>query len=96
MQLANHRAREVERTRISLLGERVQLRATGIRQAHELGGLVEALARRVVHRAAEEVVLQLGLDEHEHRVAAADDEGDVGLEAAEVGAKSFSVRSSGF
>ena len=39
---------------------------------------------RIINRAAEDAVIQLGLDQHEHGVPATDDERDVALKAGEV------------
>jgi len=61
--------------------------AGGIRQAHELAGLVETFARRVVNRPAQHAMVQLRSHQHEQRVPATDDERDIRLKRGEVGGK---------
>jgi len=65
-----HRAGEAERARSALPGQRRQRRAAGIRQPHQLGGLVERLAGGVVQGVAENAVLTDAGHLHQHRMAA--------------------------
>ena len=70
--VAHHRSREIVRSALTLPGQAVQLRSAGVRQANELGHLVEALAGGVVHRAAEDAMLERRSDVDEHGVASTD------------------------
>ena len=56
--------------RPSLLGQCSQRRAARIAQAHELGGFVKRLARRIVNRLAQQGVLPHPVDAHQLRVPA--------------------------
>ena len=81
----NERTRKIVSLGIPFRREPVNDWPGRIREAHELAGLVETFARRIVNRAAEHAVVQFGFHHHEHRVPAADDEGDVRLKSGEVG-----------
>ena len=83
--VVQHWSREIMCARISLCGKFVDDGPGGVGETHHLPGLVETFAGGVVNRAAEDAVFQLGFHDHEHGVAAADDERDVRLELGEVG-----------
>ncbi len=60
--VAQQRAREIAGVRIALGGQPVNDGAGGIGQPHELAGLVETFAGGIVNRAAQDAMVQLGLD----------------------------------
>ena len=64
-------------TAITFTRKTIQLRPPGIRQADQLGHLVEALTRGIVHCATKNTMLHRCRDMNEHRVAAADNQRNV-------------------
>ena len=93
VRIVYHRAGELEGLGVSALGQAVDLGAGRIGQAHQLAGLVEALTRGVIHGRAEHLVLQFRLDVDQQGVAAADDEGNVGLKRREIRRRRPAARS---
>src|SRR5690606_26613001 len=71
-----HRAWEVVRRRIALLGDTLYDRPARIAQPKDLGDLVECLARGVVPGLAQELVAPPLRDPEQHRVPAGDEERD--------------------
>ena len=55
-----------------------QVRPAGIRQAHQLGRLVERLARRIINAFAEQLVAADAIDAHQLRMAARHQQRDEG------------------
>ena len=83
-----HGTGESPGVRVALGGEAVHFGTGGIGQTKELADFVKAFAGGIVHGGAEDAVLEFGFDMQEQgRAAAADDQGDVGLELGEVGAR---------
>ncbi|MCY1532759.1 hypothetical protein D9M68_680480 [compost metagenome] len=64
------RARQLEGRGVAVFGQLREPGAAGVRQAHELGALVEGLAGRVVDGLAEQFVAAHAVDPHQLRVAA--------------------------
>ena len=67
-----------KRVRVARLGGALDVRPARIGEAEELGGLVEGLAERVVDRGAEPAIAADAFDCHELRVAAGDEEQQIG------------------
>ncbi len=65
-----HRSRQLEASRIPLLRQARELRATRIAQPEQLGRLVEGLASRVVDRFAQQRVLAHAAHPHQLRMSA--------------------------
>ena len=68
--------RELERVRIALAAQLVQQRAAGIRQAQHARRLVKGLARRVVHRLAQQRIDAVIVHAHDVRMAAGGHQAD--------------------
>ena len=77
--------RKIIRRRIPQRRQPVNLRPRRIRQPHQLARLVKTLARRIINRPPQHPVLQLRFHQHQHRVPAAHNQGDVRL-------KNFKIR----
>ncbi len=60
-----HRPRKHETPRHAVLGQPGDFRPAGIRQAHQLGGLVEGLAGSIIHRLTEQLVATDAIDAHQ-------------------------------
>ena len=83
--IVQHRAGKGIGARIALRGQAVHLRAGGIGQTDQLAHFVETFAGGVVHGRAEHAMVEFALDLHQQGVAAADDQGDGGLELGKTG-----------
>lgn len=68
---------------VSVGGEAIHFRASGVGETDQLGDFVEAFAGGVIEGGAEDAVLKFVADLDEEGVTAADDEGDIGDKAVE-------------
>ena len=83
--VVDHRPWEIKGFWISFFREAIDFRSGGVGEADEFSGFIETFPGGIIHGGTKQAMFQFTLNMHEHRVAAAHDEGNIGFERGEIG-----------